>query len=69
MIVNPGSTQNFNLPNGNGVYVDSVLNHPNNHDNRIYVQISPGTSATVQTGNWTISLTGVKVSMEDFTSN
>lgn len=54
-----GNTQTLNLPNGNSVFVDSVLNDPNNHDNRIYVQLSPGTASTIQAGNWTINLTGV----------
>ena len=43
------------------MFVDSVLNDPNNHDNRIYVQLSPGTASVIQSGNWTINLTGTTV--------
>jgi len=64
--VNPGSTRTFNLPNGNSVFVDSVLNDPNNNDNRIYVQLSAGTAGAIQTGNWTMNLTGVTVTNGNF---
>ncbi|MET0415408.1 MAG: DUF4214 domain-containing protein, partial [Actinoplanes sp.] len=60
-VVSPGTTTTLTLANGNRVFVDSVLNHPNNGDNRIYVQLRPGTAAVVQSGTWTASLTGTAI--------
>lgn len=49
-VVNPDTTATFDLPNGNRVFVDSVLNDPNNNDNRIFIQLLPGSSSAVQQG-------------------
>jgi subtilisin family serine protease len=58
-VVNPGDpTTPINLPNGNRLLIVSRLNDPNNHDNRIYIQLSRGTSATIQQGNWFFTLRG-----------
>jgi subtilisin family serine protease len=60
-VVNAGATTTLALPNGNQVFVDSVLSHPNNGDNRIYVQLQRGTAAAVQQGTWTVTLAGTTV--------
>ena len=64
--VNPGNTTTLALPNGNRVFVDSTLNDPNNNDNRIFVRIQRGTAATIQSGNWSFTLTGLTVSSGRF---
>jgi hypothetical protein len=56
-----GSLTTLSLPNGNRVFVDSVIGHPNNGDNRIYLQFQQGTSSAIQMGTWTITLVGVTV--------
>lgn len=38
-----------------------MVNHPNNGDNRIYVQLLPGSVPAVQQGTWTVTLTGMTV--------
>ncbi|MCP4402809.1 MAG: S8 family peptidase [bacterium] len=60
--VNPGNTTTLTLPNDNTVFVDSTLNNPNNNDNRIFVRIERGTAATIQSGNWSFTLTGLTIS-------
>lgn len=60
-VVNAGSSTTLNFPGGNQVFVDSVIGHPNNGDNRIYLQFSPGAAATIAPGNWTIRLGGTTV--------
>jgi subtilisin family serine protease len=59
--VSAGSSTTITLPNGNQVFVDSVLAHPNNGDNRIYVQLVRGSQAAVEAGTWTLTLTGATV--------
>ena len=60
--VNPGAApSSINLPNGNRLLIVSRLNDPNNHDNRIYIQLSRGTSPTIQQGNWFFGLQGTTV--------
>jgi subtilisin family serine protease len=56
--VAPGTTTTLNLPNGNRVFVDSVVGHPNNGDNRIFLQFQRGTAAAVQAGTWRVTLVG-----------
>lgn len=56
-----GTNTNLNLPNGNRVFIDSVVNHPNNADNRIFLQFQRGTSAQIQQGTWVVTLVGVTV--------
>ncbi len=56
-----GNSATLNFANGNRVFVDSVVNHPNNGDNRIYLQFQNGTAGSIQSGTWTIRLTGVTV--------
>jgi subtilisin family serine protease len=56
--VDPGNTANISLPNGNRAFIDSVLDDPNNHDNRIYIQLSRGSSPAIQPGTWSFSLVG-----------
>jgi subtilisin family serine protease len=60
-VVNPGTTTTLTLPNGNRIFIDSVLNDPNNHDNRIYIQQSRGTSPFIQQGTWAFTLSGTTV--------
>jgi subtilisin family serine protease len=60
-VVSPGTTITLALGNGNQVFVDSVLNHPNNGDNRIYVQLRPGDEGAMQIGTWTLELTGTAI--------
>lgn len=60
--VNAGSTITLTMPNGNRIFVDSTVNNPNNNDNRIYILFQRGTAATIQAGNWSLSLTGISVS-------
>jgi subtilisin family serine protease len=60
-VVNPDTTATFDLPNGNRVFVDSVLNDPNNNDNRIFIQLLPGSSSVVQQGTWAFTLDGTSV--------
>ena len=38
-----------------GPIVDSVVDHPNNGDNRIYVQLRPGNRPAVERGKWTLT--------------
>lgn len=56
----PG-TITLNLPNGNRVFIDSVLNDPSNNDNRIFVTITRGTAPTIEAGTWTFTLRGAVV--------
>lgn len=60
-VVNPGTTTTLNLPNGNRVFVASVLNDPNNNDNRIYLQQERGASFSIQQGTWAFTLIGTTV--------
>jgi len=60
-IVNPDTTTTLTLPNGNQVFIDSVLDDPNNHANRIYIQQSRGMSMVIEPGTWTFTLHGVRV--------
>ncbi|MFE0190412.1 S8 family serine peptidase [Streptomyces sp. NPDC058989] len=46
------------LPGGNRAFVDSVVDHPANHDNRIYVQLRPGSQTAIVPGTWSLTLTG-----------
>jgi subtilisin family serine protease len=62
-VVAAGTTTTLTLANGNRVFVDSVLNHPNNGDNRIYLQLQRGTAATVEQGTWTVTLSGVTITL------
>ena len=59
--VNPGSSTTLNFPGGNQVFVDSVIGHPNNGDNRIYLQFSKGSASSIAAGSWTIRLGGTTV--------
>jgi len=59
--VNPGTTTTLTLPNGNRVFVDSVVGHPNNGDNRIYLQLQRGTQPATAAGTWTVTLGAISV--------
>jgi subtilisin family serine protease len=59
--VNPGTTTTLTLSNGNTVFIDSVVNHPNNGDNRIYVQLQRGSQTTITSGTWTLRLGAVSI--------
>lgn len=59
--VAPNTTTTLTLANGNRVFVDSRLNDPNNHDNRIFLTIERGSAATLQAGTWSFTLTGTLV--------
>ena len=61
--VTPGSTVSLNLPNGNKLFVDSVLSDPGNNDNRIFVMIQRGSQATIQPGVWHFTLHGTAVNL------
>jgi len=60
-VVSPGTTTTVTLPNGNQAFIDSELNDPNNNDNRIYIQLSRGTSSAIQQGTWDFTLHGTQV--------
>jgi hypothetical protein len=60
--VNPPASTTINLPGGNQLFIDSSLNDPGNADNRIFLTISRGTSAQVQSGNWSLTLRGNTIS-------
>ncbi|WP_082697163.1 S8 family peptidase [Kocuria rosea] len=57
----PGTSATLAMDNGNRVFVDSVVNYPNNGDNRIYVQLHPGAAPSVESGTWTVKLIGDSV--------
>ena len=61
IVVTAGSTTTLNFPNGNQVFVDSVIGHPNNGDNRIFLQFSRGTALAIGSGVWNIDLIGATV--------
>jgi subtilisin family serine protease len=54
--------QTLALGNGNEVFVDSDLDDPANHDNRIFVLIDPAAAATIEAGTWTLHLDGADIS-------
>ncbi|MFH8369789.1 S8 family peptidase [Streptomyces sp. NPDC018031] len=57
--IEPGSTvAELDLPGGNKAFVDSVVHHPQNGDNRIYVQLSRGSQTEIRPGTWSLTLTG-----------
>jgi hypothetical protein len=60
--VNPPTSTTINLPGGNQVFIDSSLNDPGNADNRIFLTITRGTAAQVQSGNWSLTLRGNTIS-------
>ncbi len=60
-VVDPGTTRTLILPNRNVVFIDSVLNEPNNHDSRIYIQLSRGTQTAIEEGTWAFTLHGTTV--------
>jgi subtilisin family serine protease len=60
-VVTPGSSVTLNLSNGNSAFVDSSLNDPGNHDNRIFVVLGSGNGTTVDAGVWTFTLTGTNI--------
>jgi subtilisin family serine protease len=51
----------LSLPNGNRVYLVSSTADPANSDNRIYIEIQPGSRPTICPGEWAIWLKGVVV--------
>ncbi|MEU1515078.1 S8 family peptidase [Streptomyces sp. NPDC005811] len=60
--VTPGTTvPDLALPGGNTAFVDSVVHHPQNGDNRIYVQLSPGSQTAIRPGTWSLTLIGQTV--------
>ena len=57
--VAPGTTvTDLNLSGGNKAFVDSVVHHPQNGDNRIYVQLSRGSQTAIRPGTWSLTLIG-----------
>jgi subtilisin family serine protease len=60
--VAPGTTTTVTLPNGNQVFIDSDLNDPENHDNRIFLVITRNTLGAIAAGTWSLTLTGTAVS-------
>ena len=48
---------NHVLPGGNRIVIDSRLDDPQNHDNRIYIEIQRGTAANIAPGAWSLSFT------------
>ena len=61
-VVAPATTTTLTLANGNRVFIDSTLNNPFNHDNRVFVRLQRGTQPTIQSGTWTLRLHGQTVS-------
>lgn len=59
--VTPGSTTELTLPGGNRAFVDSVVHHGENGDNRIYVQLHPASQTALVPGSWSLTLTGLAV--------
>ncbi|OEJ23461.1 hypothetical protein AS594_02120 [Streptomyces agglomeratus] len=58
----PGTTiTDLDLPGGNKAFVDSVVHHSQNGDNRIYVQLSPGSQTAIRSGTWSLTLIGQTV--------
>jgi subtilisin family serine protease len=60
-VVAPGTSTTINLPGGNAVFVDSVVNDPANGDNRIFIVLQSGTQAALATGSWSFNLRGTTV--------
>ncbi len=60
-VVSPGTTDTLDLPNGNRAFIDSVLDDPGNHDNRIYIQLLLGTQPVIEQGTWAFTLNGITV--------
>jgi subtilisin family serine protease len=56
-VVSPGNTATQTLANGNEAFIDTDLDDPGNSDNRIFVDLSPGSETQVQTGLWALRLT------------
>ncbi len=56
------SLQNHVLPGGNRIVIDSRLNDPQNHDNRIFIEIQRGAAANIAPGAWSVSLTNAGAS-------
>jgi subtilisin family serine protease len=54
--VSTDQTATFKLSNGNEVFIDSELDNPGNHDNRIVIVITPGTKKKIAGGLWTLAL-------------
>lgn len=60
-VVSPSNSLTLALSNGNSAFVDSDLNDPGNHDNRIFVVLQFGSDTTVERGDWTLTLTGTTI--------
>jgi subtilisin family serine protease len=60
-VVSPGSTTTFNVTGGNSVFIDSAVDDPGNGDNRIFVVLSRAGAASLTSGTWTMTLTGISV--------
>ncbi|MEV5239756.1 S8 family peptidase [Streptomyces cinnamoneus] len=56
--VAPGTTTELDLPGGNKAFVDSVVHHSENGDNRIFVQLTRGSQTAIRPGTWNLTLTG-----------
>lgn len=60
--VRPGDPQQtLTLANGNQVFVESSTDDEFNHDNRIYLQLLPGTRNAIERGRWELVLTGAVI--------
>ncbi|MDX2600753.1 S8 family peptidase [Streptomyces caniscabiei] len=60
--IDPGTTSTeVDLSGGNKAFVDSVVHHSLNGDNRIYVQLSPGSQTAIRPGTWSLTLIGQTV--------
>jgi subtilisin family serine protease len=60
--VSPGTeAPNLVMQNGNRVFVDSNVDDPANHDNRIFVIIQSGPGGTIEPGTWSFRLDGIQV--------
>jgi subtilisin family serine protease len=56
--VEPDSVVRMTLPNENELFINSILDHPENADNRITIVLSHGVRQRIETGRWKIILCG-----------
>jgi subtilisin family serine protease len=62
----PDSRARLTLPNENEVFINSIINHPENGDNRINIVLSHGTRRRIESGRWKIILVGREITNGNF---
>jgi subtilisin family serine protease len=60
-VIGPGQQDEFVLPNGNSVFVDSTVGDPANGDNRIFVVLEASPGGVIEPGGWALTLSGSQV--------